>query len=242
MKPLLAKRVLRVAAAIFLVSTWLNWVFADSSHLVPVDPNFETGAGAEYRRLYETKLFVTGGDVARYIHLPGPIMEIESVVSVDRQRANDRTARENYTVTVTRPSVRLWSCIATGEEKVTGRKVVDATSVTVVTHTAELPASTAETLHELWINMLQRAKPEACNECIKEGTTELFSARDSESKVLRAELPANPSRNIADLLQIANSLMDYCDVRETERVAAARAISERASDLLRRITAHQKTK
>jgi hypothetical protein len=230
----------RVCAAILLACSQLQ-AHGTFDHLVPVDTRLESGRGADYRKLYEDKLFSTSGGLARYVHLPGSLNEGESAASLDRRPA-DAAGRYIYVLTAARSSTPLWNCIATGEEQLNGKPVVDPGTVTVTRMEAPISVSAAEVIHELWVEMLKRSRPERCDECIREGTIELFSARDPAGNLMRAQSPMNGGKTTSAFVQIADSLIDYCSAPEAQRLAAAADIQKRASDLLQRLAGKRRTK
>lgn len=148
---------------VFLLITTASYAFAakgTSDHLVPLN-QYST---PEYRRLYEKKLFITRGDIARFVYLPGAV-DPEMVVSVYRQGAGSHEHPTRYWITVTKPSARLWLCIHTGDEKFTGRKDLDPSTVLTSRADASLPESTAVAIHRLWTAALEKTAADPCVDC-----------------------------------------------------------------------------
>jgi hypothetical protein len=77
-----------------------------ADYLIVEDPKMDVGANAEYKKLYERKLFVTRGDLARYVQLPGPLAQTEIAVSVYEQKKGPY----KYWITLTEPAKRLADC------------------------------------------------------------------------------------------------------------------------------------
>jgi hypothetical protein len=204
---------------------------AADDDLVPLDASdvAKQGAGAEYRKLYEQKLFLTRGDVARYVHLPGPLLEPEGVLSIYTNAGNRSTCH----VTWTEPSARLWDCIATGEEKIVGRVLRDPNTIFVRRHDAEMPQSTCRKVHAAWLAMLQHVARDPCADCSADGTTEIFSAAANNGSMLIAQLPPRIAPATGELLRLAEALVNYCQKPE-HRIDLLKEIDERA-DRLRRL-------
>lgn len=203
-----------------------------ADHLVPVPPGFETGSSAAYRKLYEQKLFITPGDVARCVHLPSHA-ELEGAVSVYQRGAG------KYWVTLTEPSRRIYDCIPSGDEKFTGRQIADPRSIRTKRWDAALPQSTGLMIGKVWLAMLKRAAPEPCRECIQgDSTREIFSAIDSDRILLRASLPieATKHRRAFDLLKLAYALADYARSPNYRHQDLAADIEKRAMKLLVRVS------
>jgi len=196
-----------------------------SDHLVPIDPY----SNPTYRRLYKQKLFITPGEVARFVSLPSAIQP-ELAVSVYRAgAAGDAVV---YMVTVTQPSSRLWDCIPTGDEKFTGRSIVDPRTIRTIRWDASLRESTANAIHTLWLAMLRQTKPDPCKNCADTDTsTEIFATTDSRGKLLEARAPIAPKDRTSTLVNLAFSVADYTRASASQRPALAERIERTASDL-----------
>src|SRR2546429_9559832 len=80
-----------------------------ADHLVPVEEaNNTQSPESAYRKLWEQKLLVTPGEIARAVHLPGNV-GVETAVSVYREES---TKKPSYRVTATQASRPLWDCVA----------------------------------------------------------------------------------------------------------------------------------
>jgi len=226
-----------IASCVFHLSTG----GADSSpvedHLVPVHAFFvdTKGPGSEYRNLWQQKLLLTSGDVARYVYLPAP-GNTEQVVSI-HQRTN--SGHGDYWVTVTEPSGALWECIPSGDEKFTGRVPVDPKSISVQRCDAPLPESTALVIHKAWLAMLLQTRDQRSEALSLDGSTEIFSVKGPDGKELQGQVPVGPKKNTAALLDVGNLLADYCKTPEPQRAKVAREIERAASALLSRVSTKQ---
>ena len=202
-----------------------------SGHLVPTDP-YSTPS---YRKLYEKKLFVTPGDAARFVYLPGAV-DPEMVISVYSRRAQSGQPA-TYWVTLTKPSARLWLCIHTGDEQFTGRKDLDPKTVRTLKADALLPVSTVRAIHNLWLAMLEQTAPDPCVDCLLvDGYTEIFSAVDSHGKLRRAQMPTSPSKQLRCLVDLGFGLADYVNRAPAERPQIAHKIERAAAALQNHVT------
>ena len=207
-------------------------------HLIPLAEYDirRAGPGAEYRKLYEKKLFLTPGDIARYVHAPG-FSEPEAVVSVYRRSDRESGASAGYWVTTTQASGSLWACVRTGDEKVTGRKPVDARTIRVQSWDAPLPETTGVAIQKLWLTMLQQIRANPDPDLIGiDSSTEIFSAKAADGRELQGQVPVGPKKNTVALLDIGNLLARYSKIPERQRPKIAREIERAAFDLLGRVT------
>jgi hypothetical protein len=221
-----------IAGCVFHLST--DRAGAAEDHLVPVHAFFADtkGSGSEYRKLWQEKLLLTPGDVARYVYLPAP-RNTEQVVSI-YQRPN--SGQGVYWVTVTEPSGSLWECIPSGDEKFTGRVPVDPRSISVRRCDAPLPESTALVVHRVWLAMLLQTRGQRAEALSLDGSTEIFSVKGPHGKELQGQIPVGPKKNALALLDIGNLLAQYCKTPEPQRPKIAGEIERAASDLLGRVT------
>jgi len=197
-----------------------------ADYLILPDPRQTNGADAEYTKLYERKLFITSGELARFVQLPGPLAKPEVVVSVQR-----KDSPEEYWVTLTEPSRRLADCDPIDP---TLRKI-DPDTIQVSRFDAPLPKRTALALHSAWLGMLERARRDPCPECSGEGTTEIFSAKQESGKLLEA-YRLYPGAKTLELTKLAGLLLEYCRGPAKERDKIARDIEKQALQLRNRIT------
>lgn len=193
------------------------------------------GPGAQYRRLLQQKLFVTPGDVARYVYLPPETGSKEAVVSLYRRNGKQGRESGGYWLTTTQPSARLWSCIPTGDEKFTGTKPVDTRTISVQRCDAPLPASAAIAVRRVWLAMLAQRKPVPTAPSSIGSSTEIFSAVDLSGRLLQGQIPSGAKKNTSALFDLANSLAEYCDLPVSRRPEMARRIEKAATKLLTQV-------
>jgi hypothetical protein len=237
-------RFLCIVAAVFCFgSSSARLAASNDDHLVPLS-EYElagTGSGAQYRRLWQQKLLVTPGNVARFARIPG-FAAPEVVVCIDKRSAQRGGLPSGYWVTFTEASESLWNCIPTGDEKFTGRGVANARAAKVRRCDAPLPETTARTIHTLWLKMLTKATPlpERCFGV--DSPTENFAAINSDGRLLEAEGPSCESKNTSELIRIGFLLLDYCNIDSGKRPELARKIEDRASALLARVSRSKNAK
>jgi hypothetical protein len=187
---------------------------------MPVDRAFEQdGLGATYRKLYEQKLLVTSGDVARYVFLPGLKGE-EKSVSVYRAASKKGGMPGDYWVTATKSSGTLWSCVPETEDPVD-----DLRTIRIQRRDAPLPESTALAIHKLWLAKLAGTRPPPGNEIQGDSDTMIFSATNSAGVVLRAEAHDLQKNNLA-LIGPGETLVEYCTMSASVRTQVARKIEK----------------
>jgi hypothetical protein len=206
---------------------------SENDHLVPVEPSSSRyGSNATYRKLWQEKLLITSGEIARYVHLPA-LKGIETTMSIYRVRSKRGETRDAYEVTATQPSEWLWQSLQPGQKRRTGSHAIRVTKLT-----APLPESTALAIHGVWLAMLQRTKSSSANEIEIDSDTLIFSAADSNGVILRGRA-STLEGNIGALADIAGSLVQYCDAAALQRPARARQIENAAHDLLKRVSQHE---
>lgn len=199
-------------------------------HLIPADDFLANESRKEYRKLWEQKLLVTPGDTARFIGLPGTFGE-ETAVSV-YQASKDGGMPGGYWVTATQATTSLWNHL----QGPGGKPTMDARAIPIQRCDAPLPESTACTVRDVWRALLLQTRPEPDSGTIGlDGSTEIVSATTSTGATLRARVPDEPGSNTLALVNIANSLMRYCDIPAAERPELARQIEKAATELLMRI-------
>lgn len=184
-----------------------------TDHLVVVKKSELSG----YRATLEAKLFVTPGDVARMIVFPPWQPEFAvSVYSTPPASADDVT---QYHVTVTRASANVRS---------TGGPVQ------IVRSDADLPASAALPLKEVWKQMIGRTRAyEAVEDSADDQAIVQFGLAEPYGQILRGELPPNPSSDISTFEGLGDVLVSYGEAKLEQRGALAEEI-EAASKLLLR--------
>jgi hypothetical protein len=200
------------------------------TRLIPVERSLEIADGADYRRLYERKLFVTRADLARFTYLPG-LSGTEQTVAVYQSPGKAGSFPGSFWVTATEASGRLLACIPIpGQEE----RPVDPRSISVRRDDGPLPASTAQTLHAVWLAMLARTQPLHQQVIRGDTPTLLFAGLDSRGNLLRAQADSVKG-NTKDLWRIADSLIEYCRAPQPQRAELALQLEIKSSRLLKRV-------
>ena len=193
---------------------------------------------AAYQKVWQQKLLVTPGNVARFVGLPGNVGE-EAAVSIYRDAGKKGGKPGGYWVTVTQASKRLWDYMpGTGV-----KPSIDPMTVPIERCDLPLQESTAFAIRDVWLTMLAQTRPEPKSESISlDSSTKIFSVSDSTGRTLRGQGPSRiiHGGNISMLIHLANSLIEYCNVPEPRRAEKARKIEKDASDLLPRVTGKRK--
>lgn len=185
-------------------------------HLVPVDEQRERGEPfATYNKAIERNLFLTSGDIARVVRLPGTI-GVETVVSVySVQQAGDL----DYRITVTQPSKSLWN--PEGARR----------SVNIRRLDAPLPASTALMVQKAWAAMLHSMRESHGSDDLVEASAQIFSIKEGEKR-LRGQAEGIPRGRVARLSRIADLLTGYCEHSPSRRKDLAIQIERECARLL----------
>ncbi len=219
----------RISALILVAAVAPCNAGSTGDHLVPVPEAY--GSAAAYQKLWQAKLLVTPGDVARFVGLPGTVGE-ETAVSVYQKTNKTGAGTDDYWLTVTQASKRIWDAVpAPGVEKAT-----DPQTIAIQRCDTPLPESTAVAIHKVWLRMLSRTKPERDLEnTLVEGSREIFSATDSNGVIMRGQRSSDPKKDTLALVALATSLMEYCSAPVSERPEQARKIEKDASALLKRL-------
>ncbi len=179
---------------------------------------------AEYSALVEKELYVTRGDLARFVQTPGPLNQPEIAVALD-QDAN----KSGYTLTATKPTKILAPFALQVRSGVKSWRVLRAT--------APLPKSTALAVHELWLTMLRQARRWSPPN-YGEATWEEFSAVGPDGNRLLGAAAIRGDQTW-ELDQIGFLLFDYCYVSVSHRPKTARKIEMRARSLRAKVLKHQ---
>lgn len=197
-------------------------------HLTRIDPTSIIGDSSEERSLYEHKLFVTKGDVAGYVFLSNG-KDGDRSVAIYRASGKKGSLPGNYWVTATEASGRITLPVP-GSKK----PPVDPRTITVRRSDAPLPASTARVVHELWLAMLERSRPEG--EFVLDSPTGIFSATSASGVPLRAAT-GRLQEDFVSLaaMQFGQSLINYSQSSASERVDYARKLENEANKLLKRV-------
>jgi hypothetical protein len=183
-------------------------------HLVPVNDK-ELPA---YRADLQSKLLITPADVARMIVRPAGQPESAVSVYLNPPASVDDVAR--YKVTVTRASASIWFI----------RAPVETTR-----SDAELPASVALLIKEVWEQMLLATRSyNSPVDSPADGSIVEFALLEPNQSALHGELPINAGSDILAFQSLGTLLVKYCDAPATERNALATEIAQAARNLLKR--------
>jgi hypothetical protein len=202
-------------------------------HLVPGDEIFDDPQSqlSAYRRLSESKLFVTPGDMARFLHLPG-IGGTETAVSIYRDGRKNGGLPGGCWLTFTQASRLLWTFILHAKDE-----HGDLDSVKIERRDLPLPEKTAGAVRDAWLIMLAQSKKPSQSSATVDSSTEIYSAVDTSGRYSAGSSPPLVGRKTSALLQLTNKLIECwylapskrsLKLREVE--AAARAISSRNRD------------
>jgi hypothetical protein len=199
-----------------------------ADHLVTANALFssdQTSNEVAYRKAIEEKLYVTPGDVARFIQLAGGTNP-ETVVSIYRVPG----VRNRYRITCTQSASSLWETVPRpGMQKIKSRERIG-----VVRCDADIPAHLASSIHRIWLTMLLGTRPEAVSPGVVylHGTTELFTAVDADNRELRGQRPHEyPAHGrVAALIKLGFLLEAYCDPPKEGRDVVGRAIERAVSN------------
>jgi len=193
----------------------LSSIRPKTDHLISLKEKELSG----YRAELESKLFVTPADVARMIVFPPWQPEFAvSVYSTPPASADDVI---QYHVTVTRTSANVRS---------TGGPVQ------VTRSDAELPASAALPLKEVWKQMVVSTRSDEAVEDDAAGEKAIihFAVAEPYGQIVRGELPPNPSTNISTFEGLGDVLVSYGEANSEQRVALAEEIETTSKLLLRK--------
>jgi hypothetical protein len=198
-------------------------------HLVPVS---QTEIDANYRKLWEPRLIVTPGEVARFILLTDG-SGAEGAASVYHESAKIGALPGDYWIAITETSAYLGQFLPPLDDK----KSVALKKVEIKRCDAPIPASVAQGIHQLWLQMLAHAAPDPNEGAIQlDSSTGIFSARNSQGKTLEAETPKHLGKNTDALIKIAFLLHDYCIASASERSKLAEQIDNATRALLKRFS------
>lgn len=190
------------------------------NHLIPPDHYYPALEELQdYQDLWEEKLFVTPGELARCL-IAGGTAGSERAVSVYRKP--DSTRADEYWVTVTIASDDLWVWLNDDP-----KKRIPRAKIKIERHDMRLPASTAEAVHRAWVKMLRGVRKDEEKALYIDGASVIFSASDHGS-VLRGQMLGLPKGDVLKLFEIADELAILClrrskdpegDLRKIEKMA-----------------------
>jgi hypothetical protein len=188
--------------------------------LLRMDPGRAIFSNPPYERLCKENLFVTPGEVARYFFVP-VFKDPEMLVSLYRSTHRAGGLPGNYWLTLTRPLRRI---------------VMPSNSkrLKVERHDAPIPESTARATHQVWLAMLQQARPRTRLDMEIDSDAMFFYTTDAAGKTLRGER-FGTGDNVLALADIGGLLITYGYASLPERAALARTIEAKATALYKRI-------
>lgn len=177
---------------------------------------------AEYRQVWQSKLYVTPG-AARMVILPS--FEPELAVSLD---VRYRRGTSFYYLTLTRASQSIWQSMPENGGH-GGAIAIDRLE-------AEVASDLARAILGVWRQMLVQTEPEAQSPIIVlDGTHIEFSTLFDGGHQLHAQLPDHPSEAGQALADIGYALIRYCESSTTEKSQYVRDIRERVKTLQGRL-------
>ena len=174
----------------------------------------------DYRRVLESKLFVTRADCARMSVRPPASPEFAlSVYSRSRRRLH---RQRSYYVTVTQASKSIYQSL---QEK-------EAIDISVDRLDARIPADTAVALKGLWKKILsQTPGSELSMLPSSDGEMVQFSLGRWKNSVSAGELAIIAGEQTARVQRLRDLLMKYCAAESDERAALAETIRKNARGL-----------
>ena len=201
-------------------------VGSSTDHLIPANDFL---ADSHYRAVVNKRLLVTPGDLARCVWLPGNVGS-EGAVSLYKRKGKGRGAdRVEYRMTVTQAAKPIWESI--GKEEAGGRSQIE-----VRRFDALVPEAMALAIAKLWRAMLTRmTTPPAGNSVSLDAGTELFSATVAGHEVVGRLDKNAANKDSLELLDIANSLLEYFNYPPSQRPDRAKQIRDQALALKDRI-------
>ncbi len=220
---------LTLCLLMFLYTTFSAGAVEKADHLLVVEKKY--GPLAEYERLWMNKLVLNRKPVAQFVSLPGN-SGLELAMSIHREESKDHAASV-YVLTISQPSARLWDCVRTSGK----RPVRDPRKITTERCDIALPASTAKAVREIWLGLLAKVRTaEEPEPVVIDSTTELLFAARNDGRVLVGQIPPDPiSPTLTSVIDLTNSLIELCNVRESDRPARIQAIERRARKIFKRI-------
>lgn len=216
-----------IALCVIIIGSAAELSFAGKAgdYLMPL--NDDDGIAGTYRKLYESKLFVTPGDIARYVSLPGLKGEGETSASI-HQTIKKGGMPGNYWVTTLKSSGSLWDTLPQP-----GSKPSSLRAIRIQRCDAPIPESTARSIHKAWVAMLQRTRSAPLNEVRGDSSNQIFAVRQARNRLLRAETHDFGKNNMM-LIELGEGLIGYCDTQPSKRMATAILIEKHALALLKR--------
>jgi hypothetical protein len=174
----------------------------------------------DYRRILESKLFVTRADCARISVRPAASPEFAlSVYSLPGRRL---PSRRSYHVTVTKASKSIYHSLQENE----------AVDISVGRLDARIPADTAVALKRLWRKILsQTPGSELSMLPSSDGEIVEFSLDTWKNSLSAGELEIIAGEQTAQVQRLRDLLIEYCTAESDERAALAEIIRKNARGL-----------
>ncbi len=176
----------------------------------------------EHKSLYERKLFVTHDEVARYVFLTNARKDGDRSAAVYRAAGRKGSLPGDYWVTFTETSDSLGSKNARG--------------ITVRRYDAPIPASTARTVHELWLAVALRSREDHdAIICSPTGIFGVTTASGARLQIVTIWFGDEDDSLSWALMQVGQSLMNYAWLPASKRAETARQIEKDSKRLLQRV-------
>ena len=170
------------------------------------------------RARLENKLFLTAGDVARYVFLTNRQNDGDRSAAIYRSTREKRSVPEEYWITATVASDSIGDA--------------DSDNITVRRYDAPLPRSTAKAVRQLWLAVLNRTREGNVVICSPTG---IFSTTTANGGYLEA-VTVSLDGNCWELIQLGESLISYAQMPEAKRAVAARKLEKESHRLLSSVT------
>jgi hypothetical protein len=197
-------------------------------HLVPISKSRQQ---SDYWNLWQRKLLVTRGDIARFVLLPGAA-GLEGTISIYQDHGRNNGLPGGYWVTGTQPSVNLAECIAAPNLK----PLIDPKTVKIKRWDAPLRASTALAIRKAWLAMFSRIGPEPNPDVLLlDSSTEIISAQAPDGRILIGQAPKRLGETTRALIRLGNTLMDFVSGPVGDRPKLEQQIERDAKALLKRV-------
>lgn len=207
-----------IACSVFALDNYSH-AATGHDHLVPV---MSADIDRPYEKLVRSKLFVTRGEIARMVRIPGTV-GVETVISV--HQCNRQRDPVQFCVTMIEPSEMLWPFARDNRVPI---------RVTLKKCEAPLPAAAARAIAKTWSLMIADARPEANSERIWfEGMYQQFYVIDPTGRERRARVPKLLGKKPSALVELGNFLDTYCSVPPSMRSDLAKQIEKKAAAILK---------
>lgn len=173
----------------------------------------------------EERLFLTSGEIARYLCVPA-FREPEFAVSIYKNSETPPGMPGGYWVTATKAARRLRDVVSGGSKRPTR----DPRRIRVIRHDAPLPEAAAKAVHKVWLEALSHARKRTRLEIEGDSDIIVFSTR-MNGRELRGEL-YGLGRMPRGMIHLGEALVAYAAAPPEERIRSAAWIREQALRLL----------